>query len=118
MARSSTQQKKLKSKGKPGRPKKETGSFVERALNGMTERLEAGTSLSDREVPLYLMMLHAFNSREMLNYLDLFNKMDDRITSVEARLNTQQNLRQVMDTSKRVPPQEYGPPNQSPFPSR
>ncbi len=91
---------------------------MERGLEGMTRRLEKGESFQDKEVVLFLMMLHAFNSREMLNYTELFNRVEDRVTQVEARLNTAQNLRQVMDGSKRVPPEGYGAPNQSPFPPR
>ena len=81
----------------------------------MTARMETGASLTDKEVPLYLMMLHAFNSREMLNYQDLFQTMHDRITQVEARLNTSQNLRQTVEGSRRIPQQGVGPPNQNPF---
>jgi len=77
--------------------------------------METGASLTDKEVPLYLMMLHAFNSREMLNYQDLFQTMHDRITQVEARLNTSQNLRQTVEGSRRIPQQGVGPPNQNPF---
>ena len=112
MVRSSTRRK------KPGPKKDRPTSFVERALNGMTERLETGATLSDREVPLYLMMLHAHNSREMLNYMDLFHKMEDRLNALEGRLNTAQNLRQAMDSSRRVPNPNVGPPNQDPFAQR
>lgn len=98
------------------RPKKEKQkTFVERGLEGMTKRLESGEGLTDKEVPLYLMMLHAFNSREMLNYQDLFQTMHDRITSVEARLNTAANLRQTVEGARRVPAAGVGPPNQNPF---
>jgi len=107
LAKSSTPRKK---------PLEKKPTFVERALEGMTARLEAGETLSDKEVPLYLMMLHAHNSREMLNYKELFVTMQDRVTKVEAHLNTQANLQRVMDSSKRVPNQAYGPPNQNPFP--
>jgi len=117
LAKSSTQRKSPSGK-KLGRPPGKQRTFVERGLEGMTTRLEKGETLVGQEGPLFLMMLHAYNSREMLNYIELFNRVEDRVTQVEARLNTAQNLRQAIDGSKRVPPQEYGPVNQSPFPPR
>jgi hypothetical protein len=81
----------------------------------MTKRLEKGETLGDLEVPLFLVMLHAFNSREMINYEDSFVAIQDRVTKLEAFLRNQTNLRQAVDGSKRVPQQGMGPPNQNPF---
>lgn len=106
MAKSSTRRK---------TPAQKKSSFVERGLEGMTKRLEKGEALSDKEVPLFLMMLHAYNSREMLNYMELFNRVEDRVIQVEARLNTAQNLRQAVEGGRRNPTQNVGPPNQDPF---
>lgn len=96
-------------------PKEKKKTFVERALEGMTSRLEKGETLGDLEVPLFLVMLHAFNSREMLNYEEAFGQVQDRVTKVEAYLRNQTNLRQAVDGSKRVPQPGMGPPNQNPF---
>ena len=109
MARSSTQRKK---------PAQKKITFVERALDGMTRRLEKGETLGDLEVPLFLMMLHAFNSREMTNYTEMFNAVQDRVAKVEAHLRSQVNLRQAVEGGRRVPQPNLGPPNQDPFAQR
>ena len=77
--------------------------------------MEAGEALSDLEVPLYVMLLHAVASRELLNYEELFEAVKDRVTKIEAHLRTQMNLRQAVEGSRRVPPANVGPPNQTPF---
>lgn len=84
----------------------------------MTKRMERGESLSDKEVPLFVFMLHAFNSRELVNYDELFQAVENRLTAIEARLNTQQAIRQSIEGSRRVPPANLGPPNQNPFQQR
>ena len=99
----------------PKSPTRSKKTFVERALEGMTKRLEAGESLAELEVPLYVMMLHAHNSRELLNYEEAFEAVRQRIANVEAHLRTQQNIRKAMEGGRRVPPQNVGPPNQDPF---
>lgn len=102
--KSKTTQKKAKDKG-----------FAERTLEGLTQRMEKGEALSDLEVPLYVMLLHAVASRELLNYEDLFEAVKTRVTKIEAHLRTQMNLRQAVEGSRRVPAQNTGPPNQNPF---
>jgi len=81
----------------------------------MTKRMEQGTTLSDREVPLYVLLLSAFNSRELLNYSEVFEGVKMRLAKIEADINTKMNLRRAVEGSKRIPPQHVGPPNQNPF---
>lgn len=84
-------------------------------MEGLTCRMEKGESLSDLEVPLYVMLLHAVSSRELLNYEDLFEAVKARVTKIEAHLRTQTNLRSAVEGSRRVPAAGVGPPNQTPF---
>lgn len=101
-----------KQRKQPKQPKEKT--FVQRSLEGMTKRLEKGESLGDLEVPLFLLMLNAHSSKELINYVDKFGAMQDRITKLEAHLRTQQNIRQAVDGSRK-PMQNVGPPNFSPY---
>ena len=80
----------------------------------MTKRLESGETLGDLEVPLYLLMLNAHSSKELTNYVDVFNQMQDRVAKLEAHLRTQQNLRQAVDGA-RQPLKNVGPKNFSPY---
>ena len=59
------------------------------------------------------MMLHMRAPGE--GYREAFATMQTRLAEIEGRLNSQQAVRQMMDTSKRVPPQNVGPPNFSPY---
>ena len=88
---------------------------MERALEGMTKRMEQGTTLSDREVPLYVLLLHAYNSRELLNYFEAWEAVQSRLSTIEAKLNTQESLRHAVQGGRRIPPAGVGPPNQNPF---
>ncbi len=90
-------------------------NYVERALEGMTRRMERGESLSDLEVPLYLLMLKTYASRELVNYNVVFQEMRDRLQGVEDKLQSQVSLRTAVQGSRRIPQPNLGPPNQSPF---
>jgi len=77
--------------------------------------MERGESLSDLEVPLYLLMLKTYASRELINYNVVFQEMRDRLHGVEEKLQGQVNLRTVVQGARRIPQPNLGPPHQSPF---
>lgn len=81
----------------------------------MTRRLETGDSLNATEVPLYLLMLKVHASRELINYNVVFQEMRDRLAGVEDKLQSQVNLRTVVQGARRIPQPNLGPPHQSPF---
>jgi hypothetical protein len=60
-------------------------------------------------------MLHAYSSKELLNYEELFEAVKIRVAKIEAHLRTQTSIRQAVDSSRRIPTANLGPPNQSPF---
>jgi hypothetical protein len=48
----------------------------------MTKRLEKGERLSDLEVPFFVMLLHAYNSRDLLNYEEAFIAVRDQVAKI------------------------------------
>jgi len=122
MPKSQTESKKRRGRppGAKSKPttKPKSQSYVERTLEGLTARLEGGQSLSDVEVPLLLMLLHAHNSKDLIDYNEIFETMKLRISKMEAHLRTQQSIKDAVAGSRRIPSPNAGPPNFSPFDER
>lgn len=100
---------------KPTKPS--VKSYVTRALDGMTTRLEKGESLQEFEVPLFITLLQAYNSRDLLNYEDVLKEWMEKTDKLAADINSQKSLRSMTQTERWKPPQNAGPPNQGPGPA-
>jgi hypothetical protein len=102
---------KKKKRGRPPKAKTSTDrGFVERALEGMVKRMEEGSALTDKEVPLLCALLQAQNAKALLTENDFYENWERRLGALEAWLNTQRTLQSAMSGSRRAPPRA-GPPN-------
>jgi len=86
--------------------------FVERAIDGMTKRLERGTEpFSEPETRLFVALLQAQNNRNLLSDHDLLEEWGERFQKIENWINTRQTI-QSATRRQRTPPgiqQQAGP---------
>lgn len=101
-------------------PKKAVPSkrdFVERAIDGMTKRLEEGKQpFSESECRLFVALLQAQNNRNLLSDHDLLTEWDKRFKQIEAWINARQTEQSIQASTRRTRKPPPGPqPQPQPF---
>jgi hypothetical protein len=89
----------MPTKKKPAAPSKR--DFVERAIDGMTNRLEKGDKpFSEHECRLFVALLQAQNNRNLLSDHDLLTEWDTRFKAIEAWINSRQTEQSIQASTR------------------
>lgn len=76
--------------------------FVERAIDGMTNRLEDGTKpFSEPECRLFVALLQAQNNRNLLSDHDLLEEWDVRFKQIEQWISARQTESALQASTRR-----------------
>jgi len=75
--------------------------FVERAIDGMTKRMEIGAHpFSEPECRLFVALLQAQNNRNLLSDHDLLTEWDGRFKQIEAWINSRQTEQSIQAATR------------------
>lgn len=79
----------------------------------MVRMMEGGTSLSEHEVPLFVTLLQAHNSRDIMNYENVIREWVAKVQLIEQQISNNRSLQTLAGAQRRIPAANAGPPGQN-----